>query len=207
MDKSLAVAPMVRHGRESFLARPRKSGKTLGLSAANAMLSAKTDLFEGTKLMQAVDSGDPTVAHIAQLWKKNDGGKAGVPVLHLDFAFMAADPVVFKGALLADIKNSAASCLGLHVSAQDIPNAIKDIFQAIGRQGRRLAVLIDEYDQPIVKMLSQNGGKMDENVDANIEVMHEFFTALKSAFGVNGHCLLMTGVSKFSRVSSAAAFL
>ena len=59
-------------------------------------------------------------------------------------------------------------------------------------------MLIDEYDQPIVKMLAQNGGKMDENVDANIRVLHEFFTALKAAFGLNGYCLFKTGVSKFS---------
>ena len=191
---------MIQPGEENFLARPRKSGKSLSLSTANAILSAKTELFEGTKLMTAVENGDPAVAHVAQLWEKG----AGVPVLDLDFNFVDASPEVFNGKLLAHLRRASVR-LGVPLSSSSAPGALEELFRAVEKRGQQLAVLIDEYDQPIVKMLAQNGGKMDENVDANIRVLHEFFTALKSAFALNGYCLFMTGVSKFSRVSFTLA--
>ena len=200
VDKTMETAAMVQLKHENFLARPRKSGKSLSLSTANAILSAKTELFEGTKLMTAVENGDPAVAHVAQLWEKG----AGVPVLHLDFSRVDGSPEVFKGDLLAHLRRASA-LIGVLLSSSSAPGALEELFRAVEKRGQKLAVLIDEYDQPIVKMLAQNGGKMDENVDANIRVLHEFFTALKAAFPLNGYCLFMTGVSKFSRVSLALA--
>ena len=200
VDKTMETAALLKPRHENFLARPRKSGKSLALSTANAVLSAKTELFEGTKLMTAVENGDPAVAHVAQLWEK----AAGVPVLHLDFSRVDASPEVFKERLLAHLRRASA-LLGIPLASPDSPGALEELFQAVEKRGQELAVLIDEYDQPIVKMLAQNGGKMDENVDANIRVLHEFFTALKSAFALNGYCLFMTGVSKFSRVSFTLA--
>ena len=199
VDKTMETAALVQPGDENFLARPRKSGKSLALSTANAVLSAKTELFEGTKLMTAVEKGDPTVAHVARLWDEG-----GVPVLHLDFSRVDGSPEVFKGDLLAHLRRASA-LIGVLLSSSSAPGALEELFQAVEKRGQKLAVLIDEYDQPIVKMLAQNGGKMDENVDANIRVLHEFFTALKSVFALNGYCLFMTGVSKFSRVSFTLA--
>ena len=104
VDKTMETAALVQPGDENFLARPRKSGKSLALSTANAILSAKTELFEGTKLMTAVENGDPAVAHVAQLWEKG----AGVPVLHLDFSRVDGSPEVFKGDLLAHLRRASA---------------------------------------------------------------------------------------------------
>ena len=145
--------------------------------------------------MTAVEKGDPTVAHVARLWDKG-----GVPVLHLDFNLVDAPPEVFKGDLLAHLRRASAR-LGVPLSSSSVPGALEELFEAVEKRGQKLAVLIDEYDQPIVKMLQENGGKMDENVNANIRVLHAFFAALKSVFARNGYCLFMTGMSKFSRVS------
>ena len=69
------------------------------------------------------------------------------------------------------------------------------IHRAFSQTGKQVAVIIDEYDAPLLDVLHEN-----ESLDAFRNVMQEFYVQLKANEAMIRFCFI-TGITKFSQLS------
>ncbi len=87
-----------------------------------------------------------------------------------------------------------------------IPNnvtaAIGNLVRALAAKSpdKRIVVLVDEYDAPIVDLLVETMGQPTDRIQSNISVLQKFFSALKGS-DTFIHRVVVTGVSKFARTA------
>ena len=161
-----------------FLSRPRRFGKSLTLDTISELFSGNRDLFEG---LWIEDKWDWSVTFpIIRLSLDAIGHKDGL-----------------KQALISAL-NKKASAFGLSLEGTTPGQAFQEFIEGVAaKTGKQVVVLIDEYDKPIVEHIDPyNLEKANEQRDT----LKEFFSILKDA---SNHIrfLLITGVSKFSKVS------
>lgn len=185
VDKTSWIYRMVTQGMYYFLSRPRRFGKSLLVSTLSNLFQGRKDLFEG---LWIADHGDWD-------WQTH-------PVISLDFNEIPHEtPEELKQGLTFALKNIAQSyqvsfetpLIGLQF--QEL------IFSLHQKTEMPVAVLIDEYDKPMIDHL----GKGDEHLaiaKANRDILKSFFGILK---GINVSSRLrfvfLTGISRFSKVS------
>ena len=167
-----------------FISRPRRFGKSLTLSVLKALFSARRELFEGLY----IDKTD-------WKWEK-------YPIIHFEFNDVTTTSV-------ADFETSFA----IHVQErleeagfaydkslpppENFGNAIKSLSAANG--GKGVVILIDEYDAPVGHAL----GDIDM-AEAIRDRMSALYSRMKNRTG-DIRFLLMTGISKFTRLSVFSA--
>lgn len=181
VDKTAYILRMLESGRYYFLSRPRRFGKSLTVTTLKAFFEGRKALFEGLALAAWED------------WTPH-------PVIHLDFATLANNDADLLSRQLAERLAEQCSINGVVVSPEqlgdDVGNALYKAVQAIAEQtGRRIALLIDEYDKPITDQLEQ-----PETADRNRDVLRKFFIVAKS-LDAQLRFVFLTGVSKFAKVS------
>ena len=163
-------------GKYYFLSRPRRFGKSLLISTLAELFSGNKELFKGLWIYEKID------------WRE-------YPVLHIDFSKISyKTPEILEESLDAVVEK-IASDHGIQLNAKLF---YKDKFgQLIEKlaQKEKVAVLIDEYDKPII----DNIGKKDV-ASQNREILKEFYTVIK-ACDMFIKFAFITGVSKFSKVS------
>ena len=178
VDKTEDVYRMVTTGKPYFLSRPRRFGKSLLVSTLDCLFSARKDLFEG---LYIYDKWDWTRKH---------------PVVRIDFGSKAYRSVELLNQSLSDSLRLVALDSGIELQSQTVPGKLEELIVKLHRQtGETVAVLVDEYDKPIIDNLS------DLTLAGEIrETLHDFYQVLKAA---DDHLRLifLTGVSKFSKVS------
>lgn len=178
IDKTAKIIKMVQEGNYYFLSRPRRFGKSLLLSTIQAYFEGKRELFKGL----AIDTDEMS-------WDAH-------PVLRFDL-----------NAEKYDSKESLESLLNKQVSlyediygrtaydatiAQRFDSLIRN---ACNKTGKRVVILIDEYDKPMLQAID------------NTELQDEFRNTLKAFYGtlksMDGSIqfALLTGVTKFGKVS------
>lgn len=182
VDKTDMVYRMAKGG-VYFLCRPRRFGKSLLISTLEAYFQGRKDLFEGLKIMDLEDK-----------WEK-------YPVFRLDFAnrnFNDGEDVT-REAIEERI------CVWEQMfGANPFGSSIGSRFQYVLEQahiqtGKRVVVLVDEYDKPLLDV-------MDTNLeDKNRDILKEFYSTFKSA-DEHLHFVLLTGVTKFSQISVFSGF-
>ena len=186
VDKTEFVHRMVSDAntRLFFISRPRRFGKSLTLSVMKALFSARRELFEGLYLGKT-----------GRKWEK-------YPVIHFEFNDVTTTS-------LADFETSFA----IHVQErlekagfaydkslpppENFGNAIKSLSAANG--GKGVVILIDEYDAPVGHAL----GDIDM-AEAIRDRMSALYSRMKNRTG-DIRFLLMTGISKFTRLSVFSA--
>ena len=161
-----------------FLSRPRRFGKSLTLDTINELFSGNRDLFEGLWIEDKWD------------WTET------FPIIR-----MSLDAVGHKNGLkqaLISALNKKASAFGLSLEGTTPGQAFQELIEGVvAKTGKQVVVLIDEYDKPIVEYIDPyNLEKANEQRDT----LKEFFSILKDA-SKHIRFLLITGVSKFSKVS------
>jgi hypothetical protein len=178
VDKTEYVYRLATLGKPYFLGRPRRFGKSLFLSTLKAYFLGKKELFEGL-----------AIAELEKDWIE-------YPVIHLDInKTVYKDPQTFE--------NSLNVLLSEYEKIWNIENQLEEpslrldqlISGACKQTGRKVVVLVDEYDKPLVNTL-------DDTVlnDTLRKTLKNFYGILKSADA----CLrfvMLTGVTKFSKVS------
>jgi len=166
-------------GKQFFIARPRRFGKSLAVSTLKSLFLGERELFKGLAIEPKWD------------WSKK------WPVLHLDMGTMQYDTVEELELALRSYFRSLAADLGLVIDKGDtLPNIFRNLIRdaAAASSDGRCVVLIDEYDKPLLKAL---------NTPAVIK-FRDFF---KPFYGVvkyeesKQRFTFITGVSKFSKVS------
>ncbi|MBA3752038.1 AAA family ATPase [Candidatus Dependentiae bacterium] len=178
IDKTKIIYDLITGETLYFLSRPRRFGKTLLISTLKELFEGNRELFKGLW----IDSSDYT-------WEPH-------PVISLNFSsFMSNSPEDLKKgvALLLDAK---AESLGIDLSRNADPEGKLHILLLQLSKKKKVVILIDEYDYPIISNLD-NPTVMKEN----LKVLDGFFTAIKS-FEEYLRALFITGVSPLPKTST-----
>ena len=181
VDKTDALYAMAsgEGGKQFFIARPRRFGKSLAVSTLKALFAGRRELFAGLAIEPKWD------------WSKK------WPVLHLDMGTMQYDTVAELDKSLRTYFCAQAAELGIALDPGELmPDMFRDMIRILSERSfdGRCVVLIDEYDKPLLKAL-------------NTPHVTQFRNYLKPLYGVvkyeecKQRFTFITGVSKFSKVS------
>ncbi len=177
VDKTAFVYKLATEGRVYFLARPRRFGKSLLLSTFGAYFEARRDLFEGL-----------AIAELETEWAPH-------PVLRLDLNAEEYDSV---DALRSILESHLAGWEELYGPPRDqtLARRFLGVIQRAHQQtGKRVVVLVDEYDKPLLSVLDR-----PDLLAGYKQVLKAFYGVLKSADAWLKFAML-TGVTKFGQVS------
>ena len=178
VDKTREMYELANGGIYYFLSRPRRFGKSLLLSTFRAYFEGKRELFDGLAL-----------AELEHEWTK-------YPILYLD---LNARNYSDREALLAELNRHLEAWEALYgdeFKDRAVEERFLQIIQKACRQtGRRVVILVDEYDKP---MLQAIGNK--DLQDAYRSILKPFYGCLKTCDEFIRFAFL-TGVTKFGKVS------
>jgi len=167
-----------------FVSRPRRFGKSLTISALKALFSARRELFEGL----AIDKTD-------WKWEK-------YPIIHFEFNDLDTINLErFDKSLANHVKRKLIEA-GFDYNASEEPaenfgRAIESLSAANG--GKGVVILVDEYDAPVGHCLDDIA-----KAEAVRERLFVVYSQMKNRTG-DIRFLLMTGVSKFTKLSVFSA--
>jgi hypothetical protein len=178
VDKTALIYQLVSSGCYYFLSRPRRFGKSMLLSTLHAYFSGKKELFKGL-----------SIEKIEKDWIE-------YPVLYIDLntsEYKTED----------DLRNKLSANLNEWeklYGKEDYESSLGMRFEGIIRRacektGKRVVILVDEYDKPILQTLEDS-----ELQDAYRSILKGFYGALKSMDRYIKFAFL-TGVTKFGKVS------
>ena len=186
VDKTAYVHRMVSDPNTQlfFISRPRRFGKSLTLSVLKALFSGRRELFGGLYI-------DKT----AWQWEK-------YPVIHFEFNDVTTTSVEdFETSFAIHVQERLEKAGFTYDKSLPPPenfgNAIESLSAANG--GKGVVILIDEYDAPVGHAL----GDLDM-AEAIRDRMSALYSRMKNRTG-DIRFLLMTGISKFTRLSVFSA--
>ena len=178
VDKTAYIRRLVDEGKHYFLSRPRRFGKSLFLDTLKEVFEGNETLFAGLSIH---DHWDWSVRH---------------PVLRLSFGsgnFKV--PGYVEDTLMEQL--AAAERRSEVVSEYaTAPGRFASLLEALHSQaGQPVAVLIDEYDKPILDAL-----EVPDIARANRDFLRGLYAVIKDC-DAHVRFTFITGVSKFSKVS------
>ena len=178
VDKTDLVWELVHYAKYVFLSRPRRFGKSLLTSTLESYLHGERSLFEGLKIMET-----------EREWEQ-------YPVIRLDLSGGKHMPPALVQKELERILKPYESLYGRD-DAEVTPGMrfAGVVRRACEKTGQRVAVIIDEYDAPMLDVLHEDPGLKEMR-----EVMQEFFQRLKVLDPYIKFCFI-TGITKFSQLS------
>jgi hypothetical protein len=178
VDKTEWIYRLAKEGNFYFLGRPRRFGKSLLLSTLRAYFEGKKELFRGL-----------AIEGLEKEWVR-------YPVLHMDLNVAAYRNVddLYKG--IGDSLQIFEEKWGIDSQGALVSTRFLNLIRrAYEKFGRKVVVLVDEYDRPLLQTM-ENGGTQDEMRQA----LKGIYGVLKSA-GQWLRFVMLTGVTKFSKVS------
>ncbi len=177
VDKTALIHQLVSAGKYYFLSRPRRFGKSLLVSTLQTLYEGRKDLFEGL--------------YIADKWDFSQTN----PVVVIYFNQMSLRDVGLKASLITTLKHEAERHQ-ISLKDEGVGFLFQELIQKLhAKTGRKVVVLIDEYDKAIVDYLEE-----PETAEANRNTLKSFYGILKPA-DEHLELVLLTGVSKFAKVS------
>ena len=177
VDKTELVYRLVTKGKPYFLSRPRRFGKSLLLSTLEAYFKGKKELFEGL-----------AIEKLEQNWFE-------YPVLHLSLNAEKYDSRERLEGMLELQLESWEEMYGVDKGTMTYSGRfITIIRRAYEQTGRRVVVLVDEYDKPML----QTFDKPDLQEDFR-KTLTAFYTVLKDADPYL-QFVFITGVTKFAQM-------
>ncbi len=178
VDKTEFVHELISSGKYYFLSRPRRFGKSLLLTTLKAFFEGKKELFKGLYIYDK-----------EQKWKAH-------PVIHIDYSLVEykKSREVFEESLLNHLKN-VGSDFGIMLKKSILADAFMELSKALFDKLGPVVVLVDEYDKPMVDMLTN-----EDRFEENREVLRSLYGAMK---GLDAYFrfVMLTGVSRFSKVN------
>jgi len=182
VDKTALMYQLVDRGSYYFLSRPRRFGKSLLISTLEAYFEGKRELFEGL-----------AVEKLEKDWVKR-------PVLHLDLnTEKYEDPESLEN-ILNDTLCYWERIYGTEPSETSLPLRFKGIIRRAHEQtGHRVAILVDEYDKPMLQAIGN-----EELQKSFRSILQAFYSVIKTMDGSIKFAFL-TGVTKFGKISVFSA--
>ncbi|WP_458735713.1 ATP-binding protein [Zobellella taiwanensis] len=179
VDKTPYIHRLIEQAGYYFLSRPRRFGKSLLLDTLHQLFEAKEPLFRGLFIHNKWDWSRPR------------------PVIRLGFGSGVMGSRKELDNHIRYLLRINRERLGLTAGpAEDISAEFAELIRRTHEQyGERVAVLIDEYDKPILDNITNAPVATELR-----EGLKNLYSVLKDADPHLCFCLL-TGVSKFSKVS------
>jgi hypothetical protein len=177
VDKTAAIHELIRgYKGQYFLSRPRRFGKSLLISTLKAIFQARRELFAGL----ALDRSDYD-------WKP-------YPVIHLDLGTAAAQTAEELEIGLGEYVKENADAAGIALGNATSSSRFRELVLKLSAREGKVVILVDEYDKPLLGHLGEPSAKDIQRV------LKSFYGVIK---GTEAHqrFVLLTGVSKFSKVS------
>ncbi|MDE6027653.1 MAG: ATP-binding protein [Muribaculaceae bacterium] len=181
VDKTGYIKPLLEHSQYIFLSRPRRFGKSLLVSTLKAYFEGRRELFKGLALdRMEVD------------WEAS-------PVLHFDFNNGLYKNFYGLLAKLHDTLSVYEEKYGIPVGEEreeKIPTRFRKLIETASEQnGRKVVILVDEYDKPLLDIEDY-----PELFEKNQRILKSFYGNLKSMDSMI-RMVFITGVARFSKVS------
>ena len=175
VDKTPWIVALIDQGSHFLLSRPRRFGKSLFLDTLKELFEGNEELFKGL--------------HIHNLWDWSERW----PVLRLSFeGGDFKEPGHLHANLMAQL-DSAARSAGVAAEYNTGPERFARLLETLSRaSGRRVVVLVDEYDKPILDALQS-----PEVAQANGAYLRGLYGVVKDR-QKHIRFSFLTGVSKFS---------
>ena len=174
VDKTEQIYPLLS-GKYYFLSRPRRFGKSLLLSTIKELFSGSQDLFKGLWIENKWD------------WSQTH------PVIYLKISSIDYQRLGLYDALSKELSEIALE-LGVTLKETALKGKFRELITKASVKGK-VVILIDEYDKPIIDYLGDTAKTRE-----NKTILKEFYSIIKDADPYI-RFLLITGVSKFSKVS------
>lgn len=180
VDKTALLRRMISgvDGRFFFMSRPRRFGKSLMISTLEQIFTGNRKLFKGL-----------AIAKSGYDWNT-------YPVIRLDMSQIRAPDLAGCRRVLCALLADLGIPYSIDLSGEDNPGrSLGRLIEAMKRRDGKVVVLVDEYDAPI-------GGLLDnpEMLGDMRSLLHDFYLTLK-VHAEDIHFLMMTGVSKFTKLS------
>ncbi len=165
VDKTRYIQTILDAGKYYFLTRPRRFGKSLFLSTLRYFFEGQRDLFKGLY----IDSAN---------WDWS-----AYPVLHLDLNRNKYEEIGILNELLDNQFREWEEKYDVKVIADLMSSRFQNIIKAAHiKTGRRVVILVDEFDKPTSKLAG-----IYSNFKSSAEHIRLVF---------------MTGISRFSQLST-----
>ena len=178
VDKTAEIYKLAKEGRYYFLSRPRRFGKSLLVSTMEAYFSGRKELFSGL-----------AIEKLEAEWKQH-------PVLHLDLSGVSYTDVFVLERVLSDKLAKWETLYGAVNTSDILGLRFKEVIEAAyNKTGNQVAILIDEYDKPIIDNLGN-----EPTLSHLRSTLQGFYSVMKSMdarirFG------FLTGVTKIGKMS------
>jgi Holliday junction resolvase-like predicted endonuclease len=184
VDKTGYIYKLVSSGKQFFLSRPRRFGKSVFLSTLKSYFEGQRELFEECSGKKALG-----ICNTETEWTDS-------PVFYFDFNVSeyrkASDIEGVLNNFLVQLENTygkdeSETTYGLRFAGL--------IRRASNKNDKQIAVLVDEYDKPLLETMT------------NKALNEEYRSILKGFYGVLKGAdpyirfVFVTGVTKFSQVS------
>lgn len=179
VDKTEYVWKLANSGSYVFLSRPRRFGKSLLVSTLDAYFRGRRELFEGL----AIDG-------LETEWTE-------YPVLRMD---LSSEDYNVEGNLYNRLNLLLTEMEAVYGQPTEAENTLSSRFRSVIRSaskktGKKVVVLIDEYDKPLLATLHK------ESLHGDIRgILQGFYSVLKECDPYI-RFVFITGVTKFAHVS------
>ena len=180
VDKTPHALTLIQQGKAYFISRPRRFGKSLFVDTLKELFEGNEPLFQGLFIHPHWD------------WQQCH------PVIVLDFAGGVIDSREGLDRRIRWLIDANGARLGIRCDWRDndIAGCFSELIErAHAQSGQRVVVLVDEYDKPILDQIDH------PEIAAELrEGLKNLYSVLKAA-DAHLRFVLMTGVTKFSKVS------
>ena len=178
VDKTAYIERLLHEGKHYFLSRPRRFGKSLFLDTLKELFEGSEELFEGLHI------------HAHHNWSQRH------PVVRLSFGGGSyTGPDVLEANVMEQLA-AAERRLGVVSEYLTAAGRFAYLLEALHRQTeQRVAVLVDEYDKPILDALEE-----PQVARANRDYLRGLYGVIKDN-DAHVRFTFLTGISKFSKVN------
>lgn len=178
IDKTALIYQLVDRGRYYFLSRPRRFGKSLLMSTLEAYFEGKRELFEGL-----------AIEKLETEWVKR-------PVLHMDLNTAKYENPESLEKILDNTLYQWEKLYGTEPTETSLPLRFKGIIRRAREQtGHRVAILVDEYDKPILQAIGDK--ELQKSFRSTLQA---FYSVIKTMDG-DIKFTLITGTTQFGKMS------
>ena len=178
IDKTEYIVKMMEVSKYIFLSRPRRFGKSLLVSTLQAYFEGRKELFKGLYIDRV--EKDWTV----------------YPVLRFDMSTAKHSDADQLRRFLSSMLEREERKWGITAHKQDPNDRLQDlILEAQAQTGKKVVVLIDEYDAPLLDVSHDN-----VRLEEMRQIMRNFYSPLKYC-DPHLHFVFLTGITKFSQLS------
>ena len=178
VDKTPLAIKLAESGKMYFLARPRRFGKSLFLDTLRNLFEGNQELFQGL------------YAETNWQWAVR------FPVIKLDMSGTSSSLSTLSTMLAGKLRR-AAERISVELPDSSEPHELFEqlIHKAHVEYGRKVVLLIDEYDKPMIDNIDE-----PDLARQMRKQLRNFYSIIK-ATDEHLRFVMLTGVSKFAKVS------